>query len=157
MMEYQAPAGTIQLLAGDQSSVVFTILNGATTTMTQADVSWSAKKPLDVPTSEAPAMMVLDATNVYWPDTFGMLLWRSPRDGSKAVQLAPLTHPAAAVAVDSTYVYWSDPMAKTISRVAIAGGAAAKVTDASANGLYVDAKAIYWTDLTGGKVMKLAL
>jgi hypothetical protein len=149
-------SGRLVAMAGDLGGVITLEQFGADEYMYEHDQSFSTTKQLSVPNPHQPYFFVLDATNVYWPEAAPDAIWKSPRNGAAAVQLATCKTTPTAVAVDATNVYWSEVAAAAIYSVPIAGGPVTTVASASADGLYVDDKALYWADSSGGRVMLLA-
>lgn len=149
-------SGLLVAMAGDLGGIITLEQFGADEYMYEHDQSFSTVKQLSVPNPHTPFFLVLDATNVYWPEIAPNAIWKSPRNGAAAVQLATCKTMPTAVAVDATNVYWSEIAAATIYSVPIAGGPVTTIASASADGLYVDDKGIYWADSSGGRIMLLA-
>jgi hypothetical protein len=83
-----------------------------------------------------------------------MELYRMPKGGGGAIQLADKLEPGSDYTADANNVYWVTE--DNIFKVPRSGGAAIKVVSKvdRARNLAVDDTSVYWTD-RGGRVQKM--
>jgi hypothetical protein len=123
-----------------------------------------------------PDSIAIDATNVYWVNSAGYpgtgTVMKMPIGGGTPTTLASGQNFPLSITVDATSVYWTNRGARVASggtttttgnnvmKVPIDGGTPTTLASASGQsepwGIAVDATSVYWTDLTGGTVMKAA-
>jgi hypothetical protein len=148
--------GFMEALACDLGGIIGQEDIASTKYLYEYNQTFTKVTQLSIPKGYSPFYLVLDPTNVYWPDYLTNTVWKSPRSGAAAVQLATGANFPAAMATDATDIYWSDQTVGAIMRVPIAGGAVTQVTVGNAIAIYVDGTAIYWADSNGGRVMRVA-
>ncbi|MGO9838105.1 MAG: hypothetical protein ACLP1X_28315 [Polyangiaceae bacterium] len=109
--------------------------------------------------------MAIDATSVYWTncgDPTGGYVLKVPKAGGEVVALASGDR-LSGIAVGNGSVYWvagtSDASSGAIVQIPVGGGTA--TTLAARPGppahIAVDSTSVYWTEQTGGAVMKVAI
>jgi sugar lactone lactonase YvrE len=104
--------------------------------------------------------------HVYWVNGADGTITKTPIGGGTAITLARGQASAIALAVDRTHVYWIDlasrKSAGTVDEIPIQGGTVKTLATSktfgdsyylnSPDSIAVDAKSVYWTDMTAGTV-----
>lgn len=126
--------------------------------------------PLTIASGQTrPTAISVDATSAYWVNVVGNgadTLLKCPLGGcpgnipvtlASSQQIGHLSN-LILIAVDSTHVYWPNGPDGTIKRVSIHGGVPKTLATGqqSPNAVVDDANSIYWTQIQGGNIMKLA-
>jgi hypothetical protein len=113
-----------------------------------------------LPQSATPTAMVLDAKNVYWVDSNGLVLYRTTRAGGVSTIMQYLEYVPVQLAVDTNNLYWANTAGAaimTLPTTAIQTGAPATLASGAGEptGIAVDATAVYWINSEANTVMKL--
>jgi hypothetical protein len=104
----------------------------------------------------APQMIAVDANAVYFVD--GTSVYRHPRSGGSTEVLGPIAPAASGKIVhlvsDGNHLYFADQ--KAVYRMPVSGGQTETLTGGWGNilALAVDATSVYFTDNSGGMVLK---
>lgn len=113
--------GIIQLVIDDES--VFWIFGGT------SEKSWADGALYAMPKGGGEATLLaapldgatrlaVDASHVYWTESYGMVVRKVPKSGGEAVTLATSNGNPQGIAVDEEAVYWVDPGNGKIMKVA---------------------------------------
>jgi hypothetical protein len=108
-------------------------------------------------TSGAPDIMsaMADGDSVYWLAPREGKVFKAPRAGGAATELAPTTGISRGLVIDDTDVFWAENGA--IYRVPKAGGKPVQVAEAGIpDGLTVDEGWVYWYSTLAGEVYRAA-
>jgi hypothetical protein len=136
-----ANQGTEGSIAVDATSVYWAIQTGI------VKQPLAGGTPIAIVMVEAPTILGLDSTSVYFTK-YGGGIMKAPIDGGAPVMLAAGVTPGGGMlgAVDSTSVYYVD--GNDVMKVSIAGGTPTTLAAAQPQieGLALDSTNVYWTD-----------
>jgi hypothetical protein len=155
---YAAPTGHAPLvIAADGKGLVWAERAGNIVTLMASDLTFYGVHAIAQPTMQFVTQPVLDATNVYWHDGNNGV-YASRRDGGGYVQLGTAPSVFTPMVVDGGYLYWTEPNGSgAVRRVPTTGGPTTMVSAVcTANGLAIDATAIYWSCSDTGQIMRVA-
>lgn len=138
-------------MALDQNNVYW-VTRAALGTVMARPKAGGAPVPIAID-QNLPRSVASDGTSVYWANEGSQDVWRADTDGANP-QLVyngmPRGEVPRDIAVDETGVYWTDSSAGGVYRYDPSTGAVDKIAGgALSEGIFLDAKRIYWTTTAG--------
>jgi hypothetical protein len=142
-----------QGIAVDATSVYWTAMS------TIEKMPLGGGSPTTIGSGQQPAILTLDAKNVYWADMLANTISQASLDGGDQVTLASdPAGPPQGLAVGASRVFWSnnDPMG--IAEVPAGGGSVTSIADMGGPwGVAADETHVYWADAGSGDIRKMPL